>query len=390
MRIGETCILCPGGANGLIGGLLHSLNPPQHYSHMGIMVADHDLIRHSTASDDRLTADEYYTGSILGVAAPVAGLNPDHLQYGMPGSITQSAEQAFFADRYGDQLTPPGLPGPYHGSDLVDKESPSGKSYRIAALSFDGINDGGHWFPALVVKPCPYLELVESDTLTPTLGRVADQAMKIYAHYRFYCYSQAIIGNDIPDFYGPPTELPDAQPDWDPNTLKWKDWADPSGVKWVQKTTVPAVCSSFAWQAVQEANKERGLKEIHLDWADSQVDALGEKGGQCRRALQPDWSADTADVSGSGLYHYDAASRIKAAQFLHDSLSDKVFGSLKENLAKQGSVMKAISDAIDDGGRGRRGRHNRTTHADRWSGYRSVPRRRGCRATHQIALRYAQ
>lgn len=77
------------------------------------------------------------------------------------------------------------------------------------------------------------------------------------------------------------------------------------------------------------------------------------RGGQCRRALQPDWSADTLGLTPTdGLYGYDEAARIKAAQFLHDSLSDKVYGSLKEALANQGAAMKVIADAIDDVGRG--------------------------------------
>src|SRR5262249_40640975 len=136
-------ILCPGGANGSIGGLLHQLDPPQHYSHMGIMVADHDLIRHTTAVPKRLSAEEYYAGSILGVSAAVAGLNVDHVQYGWPGSITQSAEQVFFADVYGDSLTPPGLASPYQGSNLIDRESPSRKAYQVAALSFQSVSDDG-------------------------------------------------------------------------------------------------------------------------------------------------------------------------------------------------------------------------------------------------------
>jgi hypothetical protein len=51
-------IMCPGGSMGEIGGLLHQLQPPQHYSHTGLMVTDYDLIRHSPASDERLTSEE--------------------------------------------------------------------------------------------------------------------------------------------------------------------------------------------------------------------------------------------------------------------------------------------------------------------------------------------
>jgi hypothetical protein len=341
-------ILCPGGANGSIGGLLHKLDPPQHYSHMAIMVADYDLMRHTTAVPSRLSAKEYYTGSILGVSAPVDGLNVDHVQFGWPGSVTQSAEQVFFADTYRTSLTPPGMAGPYQGSNLTDKESPSpsGKSYPVAALSFQSISDDGKtWFPALVVKPCPLLETAD---VNEALNRVADQALKLFAHYRFYCYSDGLIGG-IPDFSGPPTEVSDSLPKRDPVTLKWMDW---TGVHWTKRPTIPAVCSSFVWQAVQEANKS-GLPKIVLDWAKSRADALGEHGGQCKREVPPDWLADTAPGgTTAGLYVYDEAERTKAANWLNDSLSNQIYESLKGSLKDQGGPMKVIANAIDDIGKG--------------------------------------
>jgi hypothetical protein len=535
-------ILSPGGANGQIGGLLHQLDPPQHYSHMGIMVADYDLIRHTTAVPARLTAEEYYTGSVLGVKAPADGLNPDHVQFGWPGSVTQSAEQVFLADRYGGQ-PPPGLPRAYTGSDLLDKESPSGRRYTVAALSFDPVSeDGVNWFPALVVKPCPVLE---TPAVTAALNRVADEAVKIYAHYRFYCYTQAIVADD-PDYWRTPTEMPVALPGWDATALKWNDWSDtsfaaattagsptvtvaspapdllgvgmsvsgagiPAGTtvaavvsdttltlsgnakatgpwgllftaavptattagsptvtlsvpaklgvgllvsgagipvgttvaavvsattltlsrnatatgssvlayqttvpfattagsptatlavtaalsagmlvkgtgipdgttvaavidgttftlsgnatatgtttlacarttNWVTVPTAPGVCSTFVWQAVQHANKAGGPK-IVLDGAATKAEALGEAGGACRRRLPPDWAADTPG-GPDGLYKYSADSRSRAANWLHDSLSDEVFAKLKENLADEGGVKKILADAIDDIGRG--------------------------------------
>jgi hypothetical protein len=339
-------ILSPGGANGAIGGLLHQLDPPQHFSHMGIMVADYDLIRHTTAVPKRLTAEEYYTGSILGVKAPIDGLNPDHVEFGWPGSVTQSVEQVFFADRYGGQ-TPPGLPGTYTGSDLLDKESPSGRSYTVAAISLDPVSDNGiDWFPALVVKPC---KLLENSAIDAALNRIADQALKLYAHYRFYCYTSALIADD-PNYWRIPTEMLAAQPDWDPVTMKWIDWSDPARVKWVSAPTAPGVCSVFPWLAVQQANKA-GNPKIILDWADNRADALGEAGGACRRALAPEWTTDTP-TGIDGLYKYSSASRIRAADWLQDSLSKEVFDSLKQNLAGQGGVMKTVATAIDDVGRG--------------------------------------
>ena len=341
-------ILCPGGANGQIGGLLHQLDPPQHYSHMGIVVADYDLIRNCTASPSRMTSDEYYSGSVLGVSAPVDGLDVDHVQYGWPGSVTQSAEQIFFADRYGDALTPPGLDAPYHGADLVDKESPSGKAFAIAAMSFDGVWDDGTWIPALVVKPCPLLETPE---VRAAIERIADEAMKIDAHYRFYCYSDGAIGND-PNYLGPATEVPAAQPDWDPASMKWVDWSDPATVHWKKvPATIPAVCSSFVWHAIQNANKAASPK-LTLDWAETPAEALGEKGGACRRAMPPDWTADTRDpYTLDGLYTYDEESRKRAGDWLNDSLADEVFTSLKSALADKGGLGKALADALDTVGR---------------------------------------
>ena len=178
-------LLTPGDSSGVIGGLLHSLNPPQHYSHMGIVVADHNLIRHCTMSQERLTAKEYFSGSLLGIPAPLDGLNPDHLQFGWPGTITQSTYQAFLADRYGDSLTPPGQSGPYKGSTLPDLESAQSPKtgYLMNQLGFDPVSDDGTtWYPPLIVKPCPLLQL-KSVLLGVALYRVAQQALATYAYY---------------------------------------------------------------------------------------------------------------------------------------------------------------------------------------------------------------
>jgi hypothetical protein len=339
-------ILCPGGANGQIGGLLHELTPPQHYSHMGIMVSDFDLVRHCTAAPTRLTAKEYFSGSVLGVAAPVDGLDPDHLQYGWPGSVSQSAWQIHFADRYAATgLTPPGAATHYKGADLVDRESPSGRSYRIAAVSFDSVVDGGTTYPALVVKPCPRLETQRIDA---ALRRVADRALKLYAHYRFYCYTDGSVGG-FTNYLSPRIDIPAALPDWDPDTMTWADWSDPHRVHWRQQATIPGVCSSFVWQAVRDVSDQG--PHIVLDWAKTEEAALGDQ-GSCHRAVPPDWTGDVVDSeTQDGLYLYDEAARRRAAEWLHDALSDEVFSSLKSSLAHQGGVLEIIADALDDIGR---------------------------------------
>ena len=330
-------ILCPGGSNGQIGGLLHQLSPPQHFSHMGIAVADFSLFRHCTALPDRLVTDEYYSGSVFGIAAPVDGLNIDHVQYGWPGTVTQSARQIFLATRDGN----------FAGSKLVDPESSSSSSYPVAAMAFDGVFDAGQFFPALVVKPCPVLETPE---VRSAITAIADQALELYAHYRFYCYTDGAVGSD-PNYTASPWKVPAAMPEWDPDTLDWRDWTDPSKVAWLDRETIPGVCSSFIWQAVQNASKLN--PKLKLDWANSKAEALGEANGACKRTLPPDWNADVTDgATLDGLIYYDEDMRAKAAGWLNDSLSDMVFNSLKKALQKAGGVQKVVADAIDTVGRG--------------------------------------
>jgi hypothetical protein len=341
-------LLSPGSALGPIGGLLHDLNPPQHYTHMGIFVADLSLIRHCTMSDDRLNEKKYYTGTMFGQPVPLDGLRHDLVQYGWPGSITQSVEQAFYADRYGTG-TPPGHSGPYKGAMLTDWASQQQSSYLINALSFDSVSDDGHtWYPPLIVKPCP---LLQTPAVTQALQDVVSEALKMYAHYRFYAYTKGSIGDD-PEFQGPPVKLPIATPAWDSASNKWTDWSDPMAVSWVTVPTIPAVCSSFVWQAVQNTSREEHGK-IVLDWAPSPTEALGENQASCARLIQPilqpdgTWAGDIVDADTlDGLYVYSQDERQAAGNYLHDAIAQQVYDSVK------GDVPPAVKSVLDDVGRG--------------------------------------
>jgi len=343
--------LTPGDARGVIGGLLHSLTPPQHYSHMGIVVADtdHSLIRHCTSSEERLTAKEYYSGSLLGVSAPADGLTPDHVQYGWPGTITQSVYQAFFADRYGTGLTPPGYSAPYTGSMLPDAESTQSpkSAYLMNQLGFDPVSDDGEtWFPPLIVKPCPSLQ---QPVHSAALNRIAQHALSTYAHYRFFAYSNGSIGGNS-DFTGPDFTVPDAQPAFDLSTGRWVDWT--SAINWVTKPTIAGVCSSFAWQMVQDSVPPGRGPKIILDWAKSHDLALGEDQGKCVRAVAPVWQADVVDeYTRDGLYFYSEDERKTAGKSLHDNLSQRIYDSLKQSLHDAGGVQRAVAAVLDDIGR---------------------------------------
>jgi hypothetical protein len=346
-------LLTPGDASGIIGGLLHALNPPQHYSHMGVIVADHNLVRHCTASAEWLTDKAFFSGSVLGTAAPVDGLNTQHLEYAWPGTITQSIYQAVIAYRYGNKNPPPGSTTAYTGANLTYTD-PSGATaptgpYLMADLSFDPVSDDGQtWYYPLIVKPCPLLQTAD---VTKAMSRIAQSALGLYAHYRFYCYTNGAIGA-LTEYLAPGAQVPVAQPDFNTATGQWNDWAQ--NPNWTAPaSTIPAVCSSFAWQAIKNAYPKNFDTSVVLDWAKSQTDALGQAGGACVRSVAPIWSGDTLDpYTQDGLYFYDAAERKIAGQTLHDNLSLNVYTQLKKSLSDNGGISKTVAGALDDLGRG--------------------------------------
>jgi hypothetical protein len=80
--------LCPGGSMGKIGGLLSALDPPQHYTHMGIFVDDGGTIRHCTMSDEQANESIGGFGDLVGKLAThqaFSDLQTRALQYGWPG-----------------------------------------------------------------------------------------------------------------------------------------------------------------------------------------------------------------------------------------------------------------------------------------------------------------
>jgi hypothetical protein len=147
------------------------------------------------------------------------------------------------------------------------------------------------------------------------------------------------------------SEESDAQPDFDHSTGRWADWT--TQIKWVRRpTTVGAVCSSFAWQVVQNASSSHKGGKIILDWAKSHQQALGEDNGKCVRAVAPLWRADNLDQNTlDGLYFYSEDERKTAGQALHDYLSQTVYDSLKQSLHDAGGVQAAVGSIIDDLGR---------------------------------------
>ncbi|KAF0191622.1 MAG: hypothetical protein FD165_1691 [Gammaproteobacteria bacterium] len=287
-------ILSPGG-NGLIGGLLRQVLPPQRYSHSGMMTRNYDQVTHSTASQDRLL--NYPVGSILGETAPSEGHRPDVLKYMWPGVVTQTTEEAVYGEPYLDPETA-ALP-----PDQQDWYSISSFAPRRTGMDVNGV-----WeiVPPLVVKPDPFLETAE---IRQRLHNVANDALAQTgnSHYRFYCYTDPSIGQ---------TTFAPAEAGW------------ASG-------TYPSVCSSFIWmalkrQAVVLESPAATVPEADLEPLD--------------RAAGAQVSVSTRD----GVYLYTAAERRAAGAWLHSALEELVEGQLESKLGPLAGAADFFSDITDD------------------------------------------
>jgi Carboxypeptidase regulatory-like domain len=250
------CLLDPGGP-GLVGQLLRQVTPAQFYSHCGIMTKNHIELRHSTGSDDWLK--DHPAGSFLGNKG-TDGFDTAALKYLWPGTVTQTIDNAY----YGEWIT-----------------SPDTGPYRIADFSFaPDLSDSSTIIYPLVVKPNPF---DETAAVRRKLHGIADAALAIQGHYRFYCYTKPEIALG-------------------PEGIAGKDsgWA---------KGTIATTCSSFIWLAAQHANvKLESPNKLTAVGDLEQKDVIGGAG------------VDGATLDG--LYFYTAAERQAAANWLFQDVYD--------------------------------------------------------------------
>jgi hypothetical protein len=151
--------------------------------------------------------------------------------------------------------------------------SPDTGPYKIADFSFaPDLSDSSTIVRPLVVKPNPF---DETAAVRGKLHAIADAALAIRGHYRFYCYTKPEISLGPEGVAGPDS-----------------GWA---------QGTIATTCSSFIWLAAQHANvKLEGPNKV------TTVDDLEP------RDIVPGGAA----VDGStldGLYFYTAAERQGAA-----------------------------------------------------------------------------
>jgi hypothetical protein len=194
-------VLSPGDGS-LIARALAAVDPPEAYSHSGMMTRNRDEITHSTASQARLTDSAYVDQD---------GFRPDILKYLWPGAITQTVKHAV------------------EGEDMVDPES--GNSYTVGGFgSLQAYSDPWGSTPlavAMVVKPNP---LNETSAIRTQLHSIADFASNQVgkSHYSFFCYTDPTVG------------------------LNQKA---PDEAKWAAGT-FPTMCASLVWMSIRQSGAQ--------------------------------------------------------------------------------------------------------------------------------------
>lgn len=193
------------GCSGIVAPLMNAVDPPQKYTHTGIMTKNRFEVRQAYGDQDWLMQ---HTVGVLG--QPTDGFQEQALRYLWPGTLTSTIEQAFNTSRA--VITPEGSTKTVKG--FVQNE------VRCA-------NDATITYPQ-VLKPAP-----EFDSMVRAqLMQAADYSKGIYGHYRFYDYSNA------PD-------SPAADPNG-PNPILSSQGVDAYG-------PTPTVCSAFVRFALKGA-----------------------------------------------------------------------------------------------------------------------------------------
>lgn len=281
-------IIDPGGA-GIIGQLLNQLS--QRYSHCGIMTKNHIELKHATESEDWLQSPEHESG-----AGGILGFHQSALTYGWPGTLIQSIDQAI------------------NGSSL---KSPEGNDYQIKDFSFQPASLSNRVIVnPLVIKPNPFMDTNE---LRVKLHAIAEEALNINGHYRFYCYTKPDIALDATGIAGPEA-----------------GWA---------KDTTAVVCSSFIWLAAQKAGIQ--LEGPGIFTAADNLELTDANNGA--QTGVDSSGTDTRD----GLYFYSENNRRVVAQWLHDYIKKKVADKIPNLISINpldwiGWTAAKIYDAADD------------------------------------------
>lgn len=346
-------LLGPASGAGVLGRLLGALQPTQRFDHIVLFVEDDGrTVRHCTASDERLSEEEYINGTVtvksvfgdMSVKIPLQGLRGDIVRFGWPGSISQSLGEVCITGR--NRLNPAFSFASLCAALLTTESAAPFKLWQLAPAERDkrtcfhdpeatatarSAKDGdrrlsfsirrlqkepavradvGLLWPKLV-KPHPFNELQARAALLV----VAEAAKKVHAHYRFFGYTASDVAID-PAFNAPAK----GDPSW---RLDGADWSAGS---------VAAMCSSFIWAAVQAANGRLRALGKPIILLEGERDLTDER--------------PPADLDG--LYDYQQDERVQAGKQLFEFMVDKVAGKIDAKLADLSFPGTAIASLYGD------------------------------------------
>ena len=381
-------IMVPSSGSGPIGALLAALEPAQHYTHEGIMTKDRVEIRHCTSSETYLKHHPYSTGGggTLIDKNPTEGFTEDAVRFGWPGTVTQSIDQAYRASRDqtdevhvdyvdGNSQLSTGIPASTKESSARRIAHPTGDPLPIKGMEFDPVmvpvalpadaealldailagqsdpsdlvaitrNANVTWqmmWP-LVVKPCPHNS---PPHIVDALRRVAEAAAYLHAHYRFFAYIDATIGENS-KYNGPYMNDPDRPVPGKP--------CDPSR-HWDH--SVALVSSVFLWEAVREANRqippprwEAGTLVVTPEiFLTHPLDH--EPGHNCSPFYAPA-GVDRPNMAWDGLFDYSSRQTARAGISLAAAIERSIVeeeSTLPYWLSWLGDVYEGFSDIQDD------------------------------------------
>lgn len=282
----------------VIGVMLAALSPAQYHSHSGMMTGNFEQVTHCTAADKRLKA-------YLDLVPP--SFKPEQLQYLWPGSITQTVDDAI----NGAQWRDPQMPNQTY---LIGGFTP------VEQTTWDNNSNRFVLIPPLVAKPHPENEGVARPQLQAAADIAASKGAAIDnngtviknpgCYYSFYCYT-----------------LPE-------ESVGFTDAAD-SSAHWAEGAS-PAVCSSFVWLCIKQANI--ACVTANKDEAISDFTPTAIAGG----ALVSDNTLD-------GLCFYPEAERQIAGKVLFDQLYSEILngeGWVSGIPIVSSDVASALADQI--------------------------------------------
>jgi len=290
----------PTGDGDLIAAMFAALTPPQRHGHSGLMTANFYEITHCTASVARIAANT--NNDAVGVPT---SLNGQMLQYGWPGSITQTIDEA---------------------TNSVPWTAPEGATYSESSFNFDDRGNPQQLIPPMVVKPLPENE----QTARPKLRQAADLARSKGAQYASpynqpagkLLGEQLSIGGCYYSFYNYTKPQISA------------GFTDPAPADggWAEGMS-PAVCSAFVWMCM----KETGIPCVSTNADESLSDFTAAALATGEVAVSPDASNPTLD----GLIYYPEQERQAGAAALYALF-------MQQALSKEGGfgTLPGVNDTV--------------------------------------------